>query len=548
MAEARISVAQDQFICPICLELLTDPVTIPCGHSYCMSCITSHWNQEDQRRTYSCPQCRKTFTPRPDLGKNVMIAEMVEKLKKTELRDAVPARPGDVKCDVCTGRENKAVKSCLVCLNSYCQTHFKHHEEFHPGKRHKVIEATGRLKQMICQKHDKILEVFCRTDQQFICVLCVMDEHRNHETVSAAEEMTKMQMQKTFQQKIQKNETKLQELREAVESYKRFAQAAVEDSEKIFTDLIRSIERSRSEMTQLIRAQERSSVSRAEEQLERLKQETADLKRKNTELERLSDTDDHIHLLQSFQSLCVSGSSELSRIIISSRPSFDDVSKSVAKLRDQLNQCCREQIENTPGTVKHMRIILGPDFETRDEYLRYFHQFTLDPNTASKHLQLSDGNRTVTSTVTGLLYLDHPDRFDSVVQVLCRESVCGRCYWEVDCAQNERLGVSLSYKSISRKGRGNESKFGHNNQSWILLCSSPKYTFLHNNIKTKFTLESSFSRIGVYVDHGAGILSFYSVSDTMSLIHKVQSTFTQPLYPGFLLHRNVSVKLCHVTT
>uniref|UniRef100_A0A9J8A249 Uncharacterized protein n=1 Tax=Cyprinus carpio carpio TaxID=630221 RepID=A0A9J8A249_CYPCA len=553
MAEARISVAQDQFICPICLDLLMDPVTIPCGHSYCMSCITSHWNQEDQRRTYSCPQCRKTFTPRPDLAKNVMIAEMVEKLRKTELRDAVPARPGDVKCDVCTGREHKAVKSCLVCLNSYCQTHFKQHEEFHPGKRHKVIDATGRLKQMICQKHDKILEVFCRTDQQFICVLCVMDEHRNHETVSAAEEITKMQdhmreMQKTYQQKIQKNEMKLQELREAVESYKRSAQAAVEDSEKIFSDLIHSTERIRSEVTHLIRAQERASVSRAEEQLERLKQETADLKRKKTELEQLSDTDDHVQLLQSFQSLSVSGSSELPRIIISSRLSFDEVSKSVAKLRDQLNHYCREQIENTPGTVKHMQIILGPDFETRDEYLRYFHQFTLDPNTASKHLSLSDGNRTVTSTVTGLLYPDHPDRFDSVVQVLCRESVCGRCYWEVDCAQNERLGVSVSYKSMSRKGRGNESKFGHNNQSWILLCSSPKYTFLHNNIKTKFIVESSFSRIGVYVDHGAGILSFYSISDTMSLIHKVQSTFTQPLYPGFLLDRNVSVKLCHVTT
>ncbi|XP_052468402.1 tripartite motif-containing protein 16-like [Carassius gibelio] len=283
---------------------------------------------------------------------------------------------------------------------------------------------------MLCQKHDKILEVFCRTDQRFICVLCVMDEHRNHETVSAAEEMTKMQGHMSEMQKIQKNETKLQELREAVESYKRSAQAAVEDSEKIFTDLIRSIERSRSEVTQLIRAQERASVSRAEEQLERLKQETADLKRKNTELERLSDTDDHIHLLQSFQSLCASGSSELSRIIISSRLSFDDVRKSVAKLRDQLNQCCREQMENTPGTVKHVRIILGPDFESRDEYLRYFHQLTLDPNTASKHLQLSDGNRTVTSSVTGLLYPDHPDRFDSVVQVLCRKSVCGRCYWE----------------------------------------------------------------------------------------------------------------------
>ncbi|XP_058651180.1 tripartite motif-containing protein 16-like [Onychostoma macrolepis] len=515
MAEARISVAQDQFICPICLDLFMDPVTIPCGHSYCMSCITSHWNQDHQMGIYSCPQCRKTFTPRPDLGKNVMIAEMVEKVKKTEPRDAVLAGPGDVKCDVCTGRKNKAVKSCLVCLNSYCQTHF---EEFHSDKRHKVIDATGRLKEMICQKHHKLLEFFCHNDQQCICVQCVMDEHRNHETVSAAEEMTKMQghlreIQRTIQQKIQKKEMKLQDLRDAAESHKRSAQAAVEDSEKIFSDLILSIERSRSEVTQLIRAQERASVSRAEERLERLKQEIVDLRRNKAELEQLSDTDDHIRLLQ------------LSRI--------QSVNCHSPSTRAKLN----------------VKIILGPKIETRDEYLRHFHQFTPDPNTMQKRIFLSDGKRTITSPLTDQPYPDHPDRFASVVQVLCRESVSGRCYWEVDYGQSERLGVSVSYKSISRKGRrGNESRFGHNNQSWILLCSPPKYIFLHNNIKTKLMVASSSSRIGVYVDHGAGILSFYSVSDTMTLIHKVQTTFTQPLYPGFSLGRNASLKLCNVKT
>ncbi|KAL0195759.1 hypothetical protein M9458_009331, partial [Cirrhinus mrigala] len=197
MAEASISVAQDQFTCPVCLDLLKGPVTIPCGHSYCIDCITGCWNQDDQRGVYRCPQCRQTFTPKPVLCKNVVFAEMVEKLKKTKFYSAVPAHcyagPGDVECDICTGKKCKAVKSCLVCLNSYCQNHLEQHEDFFRGKKHNLMDATGRLKEMICRKHDKQLDIYCRTDQQCICYLCGMDEHKNHDTVTAAEERMEKQ-------------------------------------------------------------------------------------------------------------------------------------------------------------------------------------------------------------------------------------------------------------------------------------------------------------------------------------------------------------------
>uniref|UniRef100_A0A8C1U119 E3 ubiquitin/ISG15 ligase TRIM25-like n=1 Tax=Cyprinus carpio TaxID=7962 RepID=A0A8C1U119_CYPCA len=225
MAEARISVDQKEFMCAVCLDLLKDPVAIPCGHSYCKICITDFWDQEDQKRVYSCPQCRQTFSPRPALARNTMLAELVEKLKKARISDDCDAGAGDVQCDVCTGRKYKAVRSCLMCLESYCQTHFERHEEFHSRKPHKVIEATGRLQEMICQKHEKLLEVFCRTDQKCICVLCTVIEHKNHDTVSAAAQRTEKQkqlkeMQKTLQQRIQQREKDLQQLRETVESHK----------------------------------------------------------------------------------------------------------------------------------------------------------------------------------------------------------------------------------------------------------------------------------------------------------------------------------------
>uniref|UniRef100_A0A672MBY0 E3 ubiquitin/ISG15 ligase TRIM25-like n=1 Tax=Sinocyclocheilus grahami TaxID=75366 RepID=A0A672MBY0_SINGR len=217
--------SQDELLCAVCLDVLKDPVTTSCGHNYCKSCITGCWDQEDQKRVYSCPQCRQTFSPRPALATNTMLAEVVEKPKKRKRSADCDAGAGDVQCDVCTGRKYKAVKSCLMCLNSYCQNHLEQHESLFKGKRHNLTDATGRLQEMICQKHEKLLEVFCRTDQKCICVLCTIDDHKNHDTVSTEAQRTEKQkqlkeMQKTFQQRIQQREKDLQQLREAVESHK----------------------------------------------------------------------------------------------------------------------------------------------------------------------------------------------------------------------------------------------------------------------------------------------------------------------------------------
>ncbi|XP_052424256.1 NACHT, LRR and PYD domains-containing protein 14-like isoform X4 [Carassius gibelio] len=184
---------------------------------------------------------------------------------------------------------------------------------------------------------------------------------------------------------------------------------------------------------------------------------------------------------------------------------------------------------------------------------------TLDPNTASTDLILSEENRKVTGVEQSQSYPDHPDRFDEYHQVLCRESVCGRCYWEIEWSGY--VEISVSYKSISRKGGGDECVFGNNDQSWGLTCFPSSYSFRHNNIRTDLSVKpiswrtgvydddddddnDYIRRTGVFVDHGAGTLSFYSVSrNTMRLIHTVQTTFTQPLYPGFTVFHG-SMKLC----
>uniref|UniRef100_A0A8C1RN09 Uncharacterized protein n=1 Tax=Cyprinus carpio TaxID=7962 RepID=A0A8C1RN09_CYPCA len=348
MAEARFS--QDELLCTVCLDLLKDPVTIQCGHSYCKSCIKNCW---DQKRVYSCPQCRQTFSPRPALGKNTILAELVEKLTTITLSADCYAGAGDVQCDVCTGRKYKATKSCLMCLNSYCQTHF---------------DVMKYLPVVFCDIHYHLFVL----------------QKQLKET------------QKTFEQRIQQREKDLQQLRETVESH------------KVSLEKKRSLSQSQFRLTEA-------------------------------------------------ESLCV--------------------------LTALLNN----------------------------------------------RLRLSENNRVITDTNTVQPYPDHPDRFDYYLQVLCRESVCGCCYWELEWSGCVR--ISVSYKSISRKGRGYECVFGRNDQSWGLDCSPSSFTFSHNNKWTDLPVKSISSRIGVFVDHSAGTLSFYS--DTMSLIHTVQTTFTQPLYPGF---------------
>ncbi|XP_034148001.1 tripartite motif-containing protein 16-like [Esox lucius] len=537
--------------CSICLDLLKDPVAIPCGHSYCLGCIKACLDQEDDKGIYSCPQCRQTFIPRPVLNRNTILAELVENLKKTRLQGAPPdhyyAGPGDLECDSCTGRKLKAVKSCLVCLASYCETHLQPHYESPAFKKHKLVQASKQLQEKICSHHDKLLEVFCRTDQQCICYQCKMDEHKGHDTVSAVAERTEKQKQsgerhQKSQKGIQEREKKIQELRQAVDTLKHSAQAAVEDSERIFTEMICYIEKRRSELIKLIRAQEKAEVSRAEGLLEQLEQEVAELRRRDVELMQLSQTEDHIHFLQSFQSLCVSpGSEVLPSINVYPQISFEHVKKSVSELKDQIQDICKKEMDKISGAVTTVQIETPAELKTREDFLKYSCQLTLDPNTTNQYLCLSEENRMVKWGDKVQSYPDHPDRFTSYKQVLCREGLSGVCYWEVEWSGG-RVDVAVSYKEITRKGDGYKCVFGNNDQSWMLFCSTSRCCFIHNNTRTDIPVPRS-SRVGVYLDHKAGTLSFYSVSDTMTLLHRVQTTFTKPLYPGFYVHYGMSVKI-----
>ncbi|KAK2831799.1 hypothetical protein Q7C36_016885 [Tachysurus vachellii] len=550
MAEAGMSTEMERFSCPVCQELLKDPVKTPCGHNFCKVCIDDLWDKEDQSGVYSCPHCKVTHNTRPELCRNNKLAEVLEDLKKLQAASSTIcyAGPGDVECDSCIGRKRKAVNSCLVCQASYCENHVKPHYQAPAFKKHKLVEACSELQEKICSEHDKLLEIYCRTDQSFICYLCTMEKHKGHDTVSTKTERTEKQNevkeeQMKFKQRIQEKKKTLEELKETVDIIKKRSQEAVDDSERIFTELISYMEQKRSEFTELIRAQENADLSGAEQLLNQVEQEIADLNRKVTELEQLSDTHDDIHFLQSFPSLCVSpGCDDSLSFTVNQHLSFDGVRKSLSDLKKRFEQIYEEEFNKIRPQAAAVQTILPSEPDSREDFLQYFCRLTLDPNTVHHQLILSENNRVVTSSETKQQYSDHTERFDYWPQVLCKESVCGCCYWEVECSGY--VDISISYKEISRKGESKESRFGYNSQSWSLQCSSSSVSFWHNSIETKLQ-SPSYSRIGVYVDHSAGTLSFYSVSDTMRLLHRVHTTFTQPLYAGLCIWiYDVPVSLC----
>ncbi|XP_062292801.1 tripartite motif-containing protein 16-like protein [Scomber scombrus] len=449
MAQRGDQLDRETFCCSICLDLLKDPVAIPCGHSYCMNCIKLHWNGEDQRKIYSCPQCRQTFAPRPVLKKNTMLAALVEQLNKTGLK----AAPAD-------------------------------HGYAGPDKQRKL--EVSRL---------------------------------------------------NIQQRIQDREKDVKLLQQEVEAVSLSADKAVDDSEKIFNKLVRLIRKRSSDVKQQIRSQQQTEMSRVKELQEKLQQEITELKRKDAELKEFSHTEDHNQFLHNYPSLSqLSEPTDSSSINIRPLGYFEDVTAAVSQLRDKLQDILRDEWTNISLTVTEVDVLPSepqPEPKTRAEFLKYSRKITLDPNTAHSCMLLSEGNRKIEGVTHHQSCSSHPDRFTVWSQVLSRESLTGRCYWEVDW-RGTGIRIAVAYKTISRVGSSNDCGFGYNDKSWMLYCHTNGYTFYFNNIKTPIS-SPWCPRLGVYLDHRAGILSFYSISETMTLLHRVQTTFTQPLYAGLWL-------------
>lgn len=186
----EVSLDRESLRCSICLDLFRNPAMIPCGHSFCTDCIAGVWDRD--RDVCRCPQCKHTFNHRPALIAWLHVKELSEKLMK--MRRTQAEDDEDVSCDSCTSRTSKAVRSCLTCLASYCETHLEKHNDLHRWRKHQLTDSATDLHSKTCSQHGKLIDVFCRTDQQCVCLMCAIYEHKSHDTISASDERADRQV------------------------------------------------------------------------------------------------------------------------------------------------------------------------------------------------------------------------------------------------------------------------------------------------------------------------------------------------------------------
>ncbi|XP_019212381.1 E3 ubiquitin-protein ligase TRIM21 [Oreochromis niloticus] len=517
--------SEDQFLCSICLDVFTDPVSTPCGHNFCKTCISQHW---DMNQSCQCPMCKETFYSRPQLRVNTFISEMVAQFRREAQQKASSssseqqaAKPGEVPCDICTGTRLKALKSCLVCQTSYCQTHLEPHLTVKRLKRHQLIDAVENLEGRMCTKHDKLLELFCKTDQTCVCMLCSVLDHKNHEFVPLREEYEgkKAELEKTeaeIQQMIQKRRLKIQEITESVKMSKDAADRQKAEGVQVFTALMESVERRLKELMKEIEDKQETTEKQAEGLIKDLEQEISELMERSSEVEQLSRSEDHLHLLLSFSSLKAAPPTKDWTEVRVHPPSYEGT---VGRAVDQLEETIRKPMKKKLFEAELQRV------------QQYEVDVTLDPDTAHPKLILSDDGKQVYDSDVEKNLPDNPERFSYCPGVLGEQSFSsGRFYFEVQVKGKTAWTLGVATESINRKVKitlcprngfwtvglrnGNEYKAGASPS--VLLCLHP-----------------GPEKVGVFVVYEEGLVSFYDVGAAALIYSFTGCSFTHKLHPYF---------------
>ena len=405
-----------------------------------------------------------------------------------------------------------------MCFTSYCHTHLEPHQRVAGLKKHVLVEPMDRLEDRMCKKHDRLLELFCQTDQVCVCQFCTDSDHRSHPVVPLKEEYEVKtaqlaKIESEVQQMIQERQRKIKEINDTVDRSKADADRQIADGVQVLTALMSSIEKWRDDFNQTVKEKLKSTEKQAEGLIKELEQEIEDLTNRRSAVKQLTHTEDHLHFLQTFTSLKnPPHTRDWTTVEVRPPPYIGSMRRSLDQLEETLNME-RKKLCND-AELKRVR--------------QYEVDVTLDPDTAHPTLILSEDGKQVRDGEIKKNLTDNCKRFTKHIYVLTRQSFSsGRFYFEVQVKNKTVWRVGVARESINRKG---SLIVTPENGYWNINFTKDQLVF-KDNPDVRLPLRAELQKVGVFVDYDEGLVSFYDVEARVHIYSATGCTFREPLYP-----------------
>ncbi|TKC35552.1 hypothetical protein EI555_006521 [Monodon monoceros] len=542
---AELCPLAEELSCSICLEPFKGPVTTPCGHNFCGSCLDQTWAV--QGPPYLCPQCRTGFQTRPQLHKNTVLCAVVEQFLQAEqvhpelpddwtppTRAAAPNPAGQVACDHCL--QATAVKTCLVCTASFCQEHLRPHLDSPAFRDHPLQPPIRDLMRRKCPQHNRLRDFFCPEHGECICHICVV-EHKTCSPASLSQAST--DLENKLRHKLTVTYSQINGASRALEDV-RARQQDVRKAAKLQGITTKPVYVPKVELNHELIKGVCQGTSELKNELKQYLKQFQDKKPEELIIPGGPGGHDLPHMLKPPRPMKKTPKEEKkpkkpSPIIVSASklPTFG-APEHLVDLK-QTGQEAEAKVPTRPSTPVSLKAKVLETFlaKSRPELLEYAVKVILDYNTAHNKVTVSE-NYTVASVAdVPQNYRPHPQRFTYCSQVLglhCYKK--GIHYWEVELQKNNFCGVGVCYGSMERQGP--ESRLGRNSASWCVEWFNTKISAWHNDVQ-KTLPSTKASRVGVLLNCDHGFVIFFAVADKVHLLYKYKVDFAEALYPAFWL-------------
>ncbi|XP_040185867.1 E3 ubiquitin-protein ligase TRIM39-like [Rana temporaria] len=499
----------NELSCSVCLSIFTDPVTLECGHNFCLVCINKVVETQGASGVYNCPECRRELRKRPALQKNITLGNIAGRYSEMTQKEAIY-------CTYCIGSSVPAVQSCLMCEASLCEKHLKVHSK---SPEHIQCEPISSFNKVKCSTHHQVFMYYCDEDAAHLCVSCTLSgQHTGHQ-MELLSDFCKKQKAKLMDVHNELNlaktdvEKKIQDLKKPKEKLERKFEATQEKVSSIFNDIQRQLEKLKERTLQDIKARNKETLNDIAEQISELDKKKRELSEKMDHIMELCSMTDPIAVLQELDL----GGNPILRFESKDQDDVMDCSKTTEEDADE--SCFLKTLHKGLSDIfSSYKNTLLSEREAK---------ITLEIKTAANNVFISDDCKTASWQVNQGRPRG-PERFQ-YHQVLSVEAFSsGRHYWEVETGETGNWMVGVAYANIDREG--SQAIIGKNDKSWSLCKWNNQYFTLHNRKQIHLNVKFGCRKFRICLDYEAGRLTFYDLNNLTVPVHTFATTFTQPLH------------------